>query len=469
MNKDSLQPEAVQAQQETAYDQHHSFTDLAARLVAGVFVLFLLAIGVRFLTLNILIEHLHMNNAFTQAVMFDQPALLERADENYTAIEEAAPVYVDWEQQYPFAEEREAAEITPAAAPSPLSAITSRLKSAVEGIKEKLDSYTTHMLMFHDKAVELGNYYEALLGWEIPDINNRNNVVTLSDGYLSQVYPKADTRQYAANASELDRLLAQQGMPFLYLQTPFKINADDTDIDGILDFSNQNADDLLSQLTALGVDTYDLRQVLRSTGVDYHSYFFRTDHHWKPEIGLWVAGVLGEYLNQNYGLTVDTTLYQEDLYTYQLYHDGFLGSQGQKVTSARAQSEDISLIFPNFATDISIQIPSLAVDKRGDFSVFYQFNESQTIYYTTYLYGDQALTRIENHLRPEGNKLLILGDSFDNCLIPFLALGVHQIDSIDLRSFTGSLQSYLSQNTYDLVIMDNNPGMIAEDALWDFR
>ena len=46
----------------------------------------------------------------------------------------------------------------------------------------------------------------------------------------------------------------------------------------------------------------------------------------------------------------------------------------------------------------------------------------------------------------------MIGDSLDNAIIPFLALGVEQIDSIDLRHYNDSLHELIANGDYDIVI-----------------
>lgn len=463
---------------EAAQKQRYTFTDILTRLVVVVMVVFLISIMLRFVTMD-LIEKLQINNAFTRAVMFDRPELLllaptdEVVDVGGTVqvVGDSVAVPVDWAALYPFTqEEQEEAAPAGVALPPIVSAVTSRYQALIDKVKTALDLYTTGILMLHDQAVETGNRYDALLGWELPGGNDRANVMTLSDGYLSHVCNKTDSHQYAANMAGLNDFLAQQGTPFLYMQLPYKIDAGDTDFYGVFDFSNQDADELLASLKELGVDTFDLRIPLKETGLNHHSCFFRSDHHWRPETALWAAGMLGEHLNQAYGLSIDTSVYQKDQYTYEVYKDVFLGSQGQKVTLARATPDDITLIYPKFPTNLSIQIPSLGLEKRGDFSIMYRFRPGKAINYAVYFYEDQALTHVINYANPNGNKLLVIGDSFDNAMVPFLSLGVSQLDSLDLRYFTGSLEEYLRQNTYDAVIVNYNPSMISsETATWNFK
>ncbi|MDR2393359.1 MAG: hypothetical protein LBD93_04300 [Treponema sp.] len=62
------------------------------RACVGVLFLFMGSSFLRFLTLNIFIEPLHIHNAFTRIVFFDRPTLET----------DIIPVNVDWTTVYPF-------------------------------------------------------------------------------------------------------------------------------------------------------------------------------------------------------------------------------------------------------------------------------------------------------------------------------------------------------------------------------
>ncbi len=58
-----------------------------------------------------------------------------------------------------------------------------------------------------------------------------------------------------------------------------------------------------------------------------------------------------------------------------------------------------------------------------------------------------------NNMNTEGKKVLVLGDSYEQTTIPFLALGISEVQSIILRSFDGSLKEYIENNDIDTVVI----------------
>jgi LmbE family N-acetylglucosaminyl deacetylase len=91
-------------------------------------------------------------------------------------------------------------------------------------------------------------------------------------------------------------------------------------------------------------------------------------------------------------------------------------------------------------------------------------------------YGDQPLIQIENQLTADEHKILIISDSFGDCMISCLALVEKNVDSIDLRYFNGSLKAYIEDSQPDIVMIMYNPQAIAGNIdysthkdLFDFR
>jgi hypothetical protein len=78
-------------------------------------------------------------------------------------------------------------------------------------------------------------------------------------------------------------------------------------------------------------------------------------------------------------------------------------------------------------------------------------------------YGDQPLIQIENQLAVDEHKILIIKDSFSDCMISCLALAEENVDSIDLRHFTGSLKAYIEESNPDIVIVMYNASAVGGD------
>ena len=437
-------------------------------LSLAVLLFFACSIGVRTVTRQILVKRLGMSNAFTDLVLFDAQNLNDATDATDS-------ITIDWEELYPFAENvgRRGTETqTSKEGNSKLGQYTERITSA----EDKVEIYATDFLPGYQALTELAKGYEDLIQWNFVPYSEYNGIITMSDGYLTGIKPKSDTTEAASSAIALKQHCDALGIDFLYIQAPKKISKfDDTDISGVTDFSNQNADDFLASIQKAGANTLDLREVIREEGLVHHSLFFRTDHHWKPESGLWASRHILQTLRDACGYQVDPSVLDPNHFETVTYPDWFLGSQGKKVTLAQAAPEDFTLLYPTYRTQLHYEIQSKGIDADGDFSILYDMKQVEKLDYYgknpygAYIYADQPFERIYNPLASEERHILVIHDSFGNCVVPFLAMEIQHVDSMDLRHFTGSVQTFIEIEKPDLVMILYSPDLVTNEEATDFR
>ncbi|PKM51777.1 MAG: hypothetical protein CVV02_03965 [Firmicutes bacterium HGW-Firmicutes-7] len=364
---------------------------------------------------------------------------------------------VDWEALYPFENET--------------SMLINRdgiknLDKTAEILKDKVDRFCTEKLLFRVNFFEMNTTISKLLDRNI--IEGSENVVKMKNGYLTYYNELADVTECAEQVIRLKEYAEGSGAKFLYVQYPFKVSKyDDQMPDGVEDYSNENADNLLKKLLEGGVDTYDFRETINNKGLDHYSLFFETDHHWKTETGLWVASELAALMNQDYGYNIDTSIYEPNNYDVEVYENWSLGTQGKKVGLSYTDPENISLITPKFDTSLQLQIPSKKVNNEGRFEdVVYNMAEFERIdYYKSspydaHLYENNAVSLMHNNKVSDGKKMLILKESFSLVVLPYLALGVEDIEVLDVRKFTGSVKTYIKESKPNMVLVMYNPSFI---------
>ena len=205
----------------------------------------------------------------------------------------------------------------------------------------------------------------------------------------------------------------------------------------------------------------------------WHSAFFRTDHHWKPETALWAAGKVVEKLKNSYGVDVNMTHFSSDDYEVQAYEKCFLGSQGKKLTLAYTEPDDFSLYYPKFPVKLHLQIADFGIDDTGDFTLLYDkaawgsgncYVDNQ---YAMYGYGDVPELIVHNYANESlsGKKILLIKDSMLDAGGPFLAMGLKDLRELDIRHFTGSVRKYVEQYQPDIVLIMYKPSY-AEPVDW---
>lgn len=430
-----------------------------------VLVVFMSGIFLRLGTRQVLVKRLGMDNAFTKMVLFDRQELQGKEGENKKNVD------INWAAKYPFYEQQAASYQL-----GNLLRNMSGLKLSIKKLeKEKIDKWCRDYMAFYSVLVEAGRGIDNVLAWDL--MTPGMDVYRLQDGYLTYSYKKLDMAEHIGAVAEFAQLVSQQGGRLLYVQSPGKTNPfGDRELDG-LDYANYNTDMLLQGLQARGVDVFDLRQdMYRDMGNEgWHKAFFRTDHHWLPSTALWAAEKLAARLHADYDVDVDFGHFSEADYDVVNYENYFLGSQGKKVTLAKTTAEDIALYYPKFSTDVRLEIPSLGIDTRGDFTIMYDMEmvKKRDFYgghpYAAYGYGDMPEIKVHNftneYLRDK--KILIIKDSMVDTVLPFLSMGLKDITLLDIRHFNGSVRRYVEDCKPDIVIVMYK--LSCEPIVWNHK
>ena len=299
----------------------------------------------------------------------------------------------------------------------------------------------------------------------VEDAVSENTVVKLSNGALNFVNLQADSQagdaveRNAAATAAFAQELQLLDIPYLYLCAPQKIQRNVQMLpEPLAESGNASADAFLAELDRQGTDYVDLRPLFENNGI-YSSWFFKTDHHWKPEAAFFAWQELAGVLEDRYGFRTDPALTSPASWSTQVLEDFFLGSQGKRVGSLYAGVDDITLYTPKFDTNLTYACPAYGFTRTGPFNqsvCFPERVEEQDWFngnpYTYYAGGDYPLATITNHNNPDGPRVVMLRDSFACALTPFLALSCSELVTIDLRYFEGDLLDTIGSYDPDLVL-----------------
>lgn len=446
--------------------KNRSILDISMRACFAFLIFFFVTIMARFFTRQILIERLGWNNVFTKIIfwgdesMGNVPNLYENGE---------VTVEVEWDKLYPF--NNDDSESVVASFENP---IVDKYVSLVNEVEIKITTYTENLLLGHMQITRVGKRYNNLIGCAaMPMNNNRDEVIILNNGYMTHAEPvveKDDIEVLANNVADFSNYLEDNGITFIYANAASKVCKNNKQLPAGADQnSNENADALIELLEEQNVKVLDYRPLQEERYPDWYSAYYITDAHWKNTTGLWAAGKLAAVLNEKAGFDFELSLFDEDNYSIETTEDYFLGEHGRILTTAVADLEPFSEVIPKFNTDISIQIPTRAVDVRGKYEEtlfrkkFYEsianyslkdFEMEEDTYHSV-MWKNDALGTVQNHITQdnEGKRILMIQDSFGWYLSTYLALDVPNIDFLNLNSFTGSLRAYIEETKPDAVVL----------------
>lgn len=355
----------------------------------------------------------------------------------------------------------------------------------------KAEAAITAGLESNTNLIDIFGGYQRLIGrTAVEDSESNYSVMRLSGTDSVTFVSQPDPSVAASNAAAMVRLknlLDEKGIALLYAQAPSKIGPEDEKLlpYGVSDGSNAAADALLTELEAGGVDTLDLRQTLKEAGGRWQDWFYKTDHHWTPQAAFVafqdIAEKLGDYYQtlpagtsvKRQRIAIDERYLDGENYTVTTLKNYFLGSQGKRVGTRYAEPEDFDLITPDFATLLHYTYYSENRYGSAEETVLFPERVEEKDYfggnpYTYYSGGDYPSARITNYYNPDGPKVLVLRDSFACAITPYLAYACSEVATVDLRYYTGYLESYIDWVQPDAVIVLYSPSSLSNTNSFRF-
>lgn len=208
---------------------------------------------------------------------------------------------------------------------------------------------------------------------------------------------------------------------------------------------------------AAAVNCADISTSLRAHSSEY--IFYRTDHHWTT-LGAYygyeaLGGVLG-YEPRELGSFTRATV-SDDFYGTAYSSSGYTWVAPDSIERFVSEPESVAVF--NYSNG------------NAEASTVYHPEKLQVKdQYTYFLGGNTPLIKLENPEAPSSS-LLILRDSYSDCLAPFLLEHFGEIHLMDLRYYKDGVLDYVQENAIDQVLIlysaenfNSDKGLLMLDA-----
>jgi hypothetical protein len=158
---------------------------------------------------------------------------------------------------------------------------------------------------------------------------------------------------------------------------------------------------------------------------------------------------------------LDTDLFNLNKYTVETYKNSFLGSEGKRVGKYYSPVDDFDVIIPNESTEFTVEIESEDIITEGTFEDVFIYRENITpdnllsrdsTAYGTYMSGNHSLVKIKNKNCVNNKKALVVIDSYGCVVVPYLSQAFKELDCIDIRFYSDSVEDYILEEKPDVVI-----------------
>lgn len=286
---------------------------------------------------------------------------------------------------------------------------------------------------------------------------------------LSEEVTKEILNIEVKNVESLADYCKADGIPFLYVQAPFKADTYEKDLPyGLRDYSGENSDGMLNALESNRIDTLDLREQLIENDV-----FYKTDHHWQVKSAYQASTILAKSISAYDGLSDIYIEKYGDASNYKTSTYGnFLGSYGRRTGEVWSGIEDFTYIFPTFDTNFHFQHiknGEVVVDKQGDFEKALISDPSESDYYCSYMNNSYVEMIIDNLNAENDKKILVISDSFGRTMCCYLSLYFRTLVNLDTQDgrFDGSIKEYINDYKPDAVVVMFNSGMYVYQEVFE--
>lgn len=330
-------------------------------------------------------------------------------------------------------------------------------KYTIEEAKHTIDLATSNDLRYHSLLMDINSVKENAVGTRVVKKDEDTIVVKDDDGYLgyptNSIISDNDIETVGEKINALKNVTEENGAKFLYCAAPakeyycsFPSNTPNN--------KKASMDKLIARLNLKQIPFLYLEKVLNKDNPK--ESFFRTDHHWKPDAGFRASKAICEELNNKYGYKYNKEAANIDNYNIKNYSNWFLGSQGKKIGSFFSLycTDDFELITPKFDTNLTEEQKLKTIVRTGPFEkvALYLDNLPKDYYinntYVTYGGGDFRLQVIKNNLNTNGEKIVVIRDSFACVVTPFLSLQTGELHVCDMRDMDGMVGDKLNMSDY---------------------
>lgn len=311
---------------------------------------------------------------------------------------------------------------------------------------ESFEDYVTDQFPLRDQWIQLKAYSERALGKQ-----ENNKVYFGTDGQtLFAQFQVPSEEELEQKAGYVNKLGANLDVPVYFSLVPDKsfVLAD------LLPANAPNVDDgsTIEQAMGLcgdGVTFVDLRTML----TEERNAFYRTDHHWTT------MGARLAFQRLMSGMDLARPIAAEDLnglsyqgLSYTQVSDSFYGTTYSSSGAAWVEPDSIYHVIPEGGTKGRVTVDRYPEGVAIPGGLYYPEKLEVKDKYAYFLGGNQPLCVIKNP-DAENGRLLVIRDSYADCLAPFLSEAFQEVHLFDLRYNNTSLKKYVADNGIDQVLV----------------
>ena len=310
------------------------------------------------------------------------------------------------------------------------------------------ESWLSDQFPLRDEAIALKTDYDRLGGK-----TEENGVYIGKNNRLFEFPAKYDEDKTKAKTDAVNGFLsAHPELNAIVAIVPNSSYVYAEELPGNLTLSDQKnqIDRIYSYLSSeklITIDTLSPLYELKKNGTEL---YYRTDHHWTTRAAF---GVFSE-ISEHWELDTATE------YRFYTVTDSFEGTLSSK-SGVHDTKDAIDICIPeNSEESYAVNFESLQLKTV---TLFDETKLTHKNKYEVFLGGNYDKVSIET-TAPNNNTLLIIKDSYANCMIPMLTPHFSQIVIVDPRYMTDTIDTVMSEYSFTHVLFLYNLNTFNEDS-----
>lgn len=325
---------------------------------------------------------------------------------------------------------------------------------------KNFESYLTDQFPFRDKLISLKTYADRVVGKD-----EENGVYIGKNGFLfdtQSTYNDEQVKKITDAVVQFTKENKNLKRAFLLAPNSSYIYADK--LPKHLEMTNQR-DEIRQIYNLLKADKkmtwVNICSIFeKSTENSDTLLYYKTDHHWTTRAAKKVFNVLREKWN----LTTTGTDYENEAsvpkYEFYTVSNSFQGTLSS-TAGVHDSYDSVEICMPENSKGSYVVNFESAGQKTS--SLFFSEKLDHKNHYEVFLGGNYDKVIITT-VSPSGNSLLLIKDSYANCMIPMLTPYFSKIVVVDPRYLTDSLGSIIKENDFTHLLFLYNLNTFLEDT-----
>ena len=305
-----------------------------------------------------------------------------------------------------------------------------------------VDTYMADHIPGRSFFVGLNAYYDLLTGRQ-----GSKDILVTEDNRLVEAPVSRNDTAIVKNMTAINAFADAASVPVDLMIVPSAGWASRYAIRGV--HTPYADEEIISHIYSLAGGNIRTVDMVTAFGALPENPYYRTDHHW-TSAGAWTA-------YDAYMALLDRDAISRENYRIETV-SGFRGSTYTRSGLWLTPGEDLELWHSG--APITVTHEESAGPHDG---VFFRDRLEEADKYTVYLDGNHSLVRLENPEAPDG-KLLVIRDSYSNCLGGFLADSFDTVVLADLRYYRQPLSELMAQEQFDHVLICYSLGNFLTDT-----